>query len=101
MKKNFAGKKVCSFGQSDDFGTDGVQGVELTSAQGALATKQTYTPTNTNVGPADRRAAGGRLPGRRLLHRARFHRLEIGTARSAQLQAAVRRLQRRLATSPR
>jgi ABC-type branched-subunit amino acid transport system substrate-binding protein len=51
IKKNFPGKKVCSFGQNDDFGTDGVQGVELTLGAGSLATKQTYTPTNTNVGP--------------------------------------------------
>ncbi len=26
VKKNFSGKKVCSFGQGDDFGTDGVAG---------------------------------------------------------------------------
>jgi ABC-type branched-subunit amino acid transport system substrate-binding protein len=51
IKKNFAGKKVCSFGQGDDFGTDGVQGVELTLGKGSVAVKQTYSPTNTNVGP--------------------------------------------------
>jgi ABC-type branched-subunit amino acid transport system substrate-binding protein len=51
IKKNFAGKKVCSFGQGDDFGADGVKGVELTLGAGSLASKQTYTPTNTNVAP--------------------------------------------------
>jgi len=51
IKKNFDGKKVCSFGQNDDFGTDGVQGVELTLGAGSLVDKQNYTPTNTNVGP--------------------------------------------------
>jgi ABC-type branched-subunit amino acid transport system substrate-binding protein len=51
VKKNFAGKTVCGFGQGDDFGTDGLQGVEKTIGQGALKTKQTYTPTNTNVAP--------------------------------------------------
>jgi ABC-type branched-subunit amino acid transport system substrate-binding protein len=51
IKKNFAGKKVCSFGQGDDFGTDGAQGVELTLGSGSLADKETYTPTNTNVAP--------------------------------------------------
>ncbi len=51
IKKNFSGKKVCSFGQGDDFGTDGAQGVELTLGKGSLASKQTYTPTNTNVAP--------------------------------------------------
>src|SRR3954451_648005 len=50
IKDNFAGKKVCSFGQNDDFGTDGVQGVEQTVGT-PLASKQTYTPTNTNVAP--------------------------------------------------
>jgi ABC-type branched-subunit amino acid transport system substrate-binding protein len=50
IKDNFAGKKVCSFGQGDDFGTDGVQGVEKTVGT-TLASKQTYTPTNTNIGP--------------------------------------------------
>ena len=51
IKKNFAGKKVCSFGQNDDFGKDGVEGVELTLGAGSLVDKQNYTPTNTNVGP--------------------------------------------------
>jgi ABC-type branched-subunit amino acid transport system substrate-binding protein len=51
IKKNFAGKTVCSFGQGDDFGTDGAQGVELTLGSGALKSKQTYTPTNQNVAP--------------------------------------------------
>jgi ABC-type branched-subunit amino acid transport system substrate-binding protein len=51
IKKNFAGKKICSFAQNDDFGTDGVQGVELALGLGSVANKQVYTPTNTNVGP--------------------------------------------------
>ncbi|MCW2757072.1 MAG: Extracellular ligand-binding receptor [Nocardioidaceae bacterium] len=51
IKKTYAGKKVCSFGQGDDFGTDGAEGVELTLGKGSLASKQTYTPTNTNVAP--------------------------------------------------
>ena len=50
IKQTFPGKKVCSFGQGDDFGTDGVQGVELTVGT-TLASKQTYTPTNTNIAP--------------------------------------------------
>lgn len=51
IKKNFAGKTVCTFGQGDDFGTDGAQGVEKILGAGSLKTKQTYTPTNPNVGP--------------------------------------------------
>jgi branched-chain amino acid transport system substrate-binding protein len=50
IKKTFPGKTVCSFGQGDDFGTDGVEGIEMTVGT-KLKTKQTYTPTNTNVGP--------------------------------------------------
>jgi ABC-type branched-subunit amino acid transport system substrate-binding protein len=50
IKKTFPGKTVCSFGQGDDFGTDGVQGVDLTVGT-KLKSKQTYTPTNTNVAP--------------------------------------------------
>ncbi|MDT4981329.1 MAG: branched-chain amino acid transport system substrate-binding protein [Pseudonocardiales bacterium] len=80
VKKTFAGKKVCSFGQGDDFGTDGVQGVEAVLGSTALASKQTYTPTNTNVGPqvAALKSAGCQVvvsftvPG--------FTALELGTA---------------------
>jgi branched-chain amino acid transport system substrate-binding protein len=80
VKKNFEGKKVCSFGQGDDFGTDGVQGVEAVLGASALASKQTYTPTNTNVGPqvAALKSAGCQVvvsftvPG--------FTALELGTA---------------------
>ena len=50
IKKNFAGKKVCCFGQGDDFGRDGLAGVEKTSAP-PLRSKQTYTTSNTNVAP--------------------------------------------------
>ena len=51
IKKNFAGKTVCSFGQGDDFGKDGAQGVELTLGKGSLKKQETYTPTNQNVAP--------------------------------------------------
>jgi len=50
VKKTFPGKKICSFGQGDDFGADGVAGVKLTLGS-SLASEQKYTPTNTNVGP--------------------------------------------------
>ena len=51
VKNEFDGKKVCSFGQNDDFGADGVKGLEIALGAGGIADKQTYTPTNTNVGP--------------------------------------------------
>jgi branched-chain amino acid transport system substrate-binding protein len=80
VKKTFSGKKVCSFGQGDDFGRDGVAGVTAILGAGALASKQTYTPTNTNVGPqvAALKSAGCQVvvsftvPG--------FTALELGTA---------------------
>ena len=79
VKSTFPGKKICSFGQGDDFGADGVAGVEITLGS-SLASKQTYTPTNENVGPqvAALQAAGCQVvisfsvPG--------FTALEMGTA---------------------
>jgi ABC-type branched-subunit amino acid transport system substrate-binding protein len=86
VKKNFAGKTVCTFGQGDDFGTDGAQGVALTLGS-PLKTKQTYTPTNTNVGPqiGALKAAGCQVniaftvPG--------FTALALGTAAALKYQA--------------
>jgi branched-chain amino acid transport system substrate-binding protein len=79
VKQNFAGKKICSFGQGDDFGLDGVAGVKLTVGT-TLTKSETYTPTNTNVAPqiAALKAAGCQVivsftvPG--------FTALEMGTA---------------------
>lgn len=51
IKKNFAGQKVCYFGQADDFGKDGLAGLEKTLGSGVVAAKDTYVPTNTNVAP--------------------------------------------------
>lgn len=50
IKKSFPDKKVCGFGQNDDFGKDGMTGVEQ-GLDRPLDDKQTYTPTNTNVAP--------------------------------------------------
>ncbi|PWU62103.1 ABC transporter substrate-binding protein [Micromonospora globispora] len=50
VKKELAGKKVCHFGQNDDFGRDSLAGVE--KVLGPVAAKQTYTTTNQQVGPA-------------------------------------------------
>jgi branched-chain amino acid transport system substrate-binding protein len=51
VKNNYAGKKVCSFAQDDDFGRDSLAGVEK-GLGAAVAVKQTYVTTNTNVAPA-------------------------------------------------
>jgi branched-chain amino acid transport system substrate-binding protein len=52
VKANFAGKKVCVFGQHDDFGADGLKGVQAVLGAGGIASSQTYDVTNTNVAPA-------------------------------------------------
>jgi len=50
VKKNFAGKKVCHFGQDDDFGRDALAGLE--KGLGAPVTaKEKYVTSNQNVAP--------------------------------------------------
>ncbi|MEV4198418.1 ABC transporter substrate-binding protein [Micromonospora globbae] len=51
IKTNLAGRKVCFLGQDDDFGRDSLLGVEKILGAGAVAVKQTYVTSNTNVGP--------------------------------------------------
>lgn len=50
-KANLAGRKVCFLGQDDDFGRDSLAGVEKVLGPGAVAVKQTYVTSNTNVAP--------------------------------------------------
>jgi branched-chain amino acid transport system substrate-binding protein len=52
VKNNFAGKKVCFFGQHDDFGADGLKGIEQVLTPAGVTNKQNYDVTNTNVAPA-------------------------------------------------
>ncbi|TQS40248.1 ABC transporter substrate-binding protein [Cryptosporangium phraense] len=49
VKKTFPGRKVCFFGQNDDFGADALRGVE--TVLGPVAVSQKYVPTNPNVAP--------------------------------------------------
>jgi branched-chain amino acid transport system substrate-binding protein len=51
IKANFAGQKVCFFGQDDDFGRDSLAGVEKILGADAVVAKQTYVTSNTNVAP--------------------------------------------------
>jgi branched-chain amino acid transport system substrate-binding protein len=44
-----SGKKLCHFGQDDDFGRDALAGLEK-GLGASVANKQTYVPTNRNVG---------------------------------------------------
>jgi ABC-type branched-subunit amino acid transport system substrate-binding protein len=46
----YAGRKVCHFGQDDDFGNEALAGLE-TGLGGAVAARQTYIASNRNVAP--------------------------------------------------
>ena len=47
INQNLAGKKVGYFYQNDEFGQDGVKGLDQKIS--SVASRQTYVPTNTNV----------------------------------------------------
>jgi branched-chain amino acid transport system substrate-binding protein len=49
IKQTWPGKKVCHFGQNDDFGRDSLAGFEQILGASAIAEKQTYVTTNTDV----------------------------------------------------
>jgi ABC-type branched-subunit amino acid transport system substrate-binding protein len=51
VKENFAGKRVAYFSQNDDFGGDGVRGLDEFIPEEQVVTRQTYQPGNTNIGP--------------------------------------------------
>ncbi|HYB85543.1 MAG TPA: ABC transporter substrate-binding protein [Streptosporangiaceae bacterium] len=52
IKKHFAGKKIGYFYQNDEFGQDGVKGLDYEIPSSQVVSRQTYVPTNVNVGPA-------------------------------------------------
>ena len=52
IKKHFAGKKIGYFYQNDEFGQDGVKGLDYEIPHSQVVSRQTYVPTNVNVGPA-------------------------------------------------
>src|SRR5262252_4329531 len=52
IKKHFAGKKIGYFYQNDEFGQDGVKGLDDEIPHSQVVSRQTYVPTNVNVGPA-------------------------------------------------
>src|SRR5215208_312781 len=51
IKRKFAGKKVAYFYQDDDFGKDGVKGLDMYIPKEQVVSRQSYQPGNTNVGP--------------------------------------------------
>jgi ABC-type branched-subunit amino acid transport system substrate-binding protein len=48
---NFAGKKIAYFYQDDDFGQDGVRGLDAFVPKGQVVSRQKYQPGNTDIGP--------------------------------------------------
>jgi ABC-type branched-subunit amino acid transport system substrate-binding protein len=63
VKQHFAGKKVAFFYQNDEFGQDGVKGLEDEIPASMIATKQSYVDTNVNIAPqvAALRASGAQV----------------------------------------
>jgi len=51
IQNNLAGKKVGYLYQNDDFGQGGVQGLDQQIPKSSVVTRQTYVPTNLDVGP--------------------------------------------------
>ncbi len=51
VKKHFAGKKIGYFYQNDEFGQDGVKGLDDEIPHSQVVSRQTYVPTNVNIGP--------------------------------------------------
>jgi branched-chain amino acid transport system substrate-binding protein len=51
VKNTYAGQKVCHLGQNDDFGEDGLKGVEQILGKDGITATDKYVPTNANVSP--------------------------------------------------
>src|SRR6201997_5335312 len=52
IAQHFKGKKIGYFYQDDEFGMDGVKGLDYEIPSSMVVSRQTYDPTNTNIGPA-------------------------------------------------
>src|SRR5580692_9828397 len=63
VKQHYAGKKVAFFYQDDEFGMDGVKGLDDEIPASMIATKQSYVDTNVNIAPqvAALRASGAKV----------------------------------------
>jgi ABC-type branched-subunit amino acid transport system substrate-binding protein len=51
IKQTMAGKKVAYFYQNDDFGQDGVKGLDKQIPASQVVARQSYQPGNTEIGP--------------------------------------------------
>ena len=63
IKQHFPGKKIGYFYQNDEFGQDGVKGLDYEIPKSQVVSRQSYVPTNVNVGPqvAALKAAGAQV----------------------------------------
>jgi ABC-type branched-subunit amino acid transport system substrate-binding protein len=63
IAQHFAGKKIGYFYQDDEFGTDGVKGLDYEIPKTMVVARESYVPTNVNVAPqvAALRAAGAQV----------------------------------------
>ncbi len=63
VKQHFAGKKIGYFFQDDEFGMDGVKGLNDEIPASQVVAKQSYDPANINIGPqvAALKAAGAQV----------------------------------------
>jgi ABC-type branched-subunit amino acid transport system substrate-binding protein len=50
IKQHFAGKKIAYFYQDDDFGLDGVKGLDMEIPKSQVVSRQPYQVTNINIG---------------------------------------------------
>jgi ABC-type branched-subunit amino acid transport system substrate-binding protein len=85
VKQHFAGKKIGYFFQNDEFGMDGVKGLDMEIPKSGRRPAE-LQPDQRQRRPAGGGAEGGRRPGRHLLLRPGLHR----AAPADQPQAAVR-----------
>jgi branched-chain amino acid transport system substrate-binding protein len=51
VAKHFAGKKIGYFYQDDEFGMDGVKGLDYEIPHSMVVSRQSYVTTNVNIGP--------------------------------------------------
>src|SRR5712692_4257950 len=63
VKQHFKGKKIGYFYQDDEFGQDGVKGLNYEIPKSQVVAKESYNPANVNVGPqvAALKAAGAQV----------------------------------------
>jgi hypothetical protein len=63
IKQNFKGKKIGYFFQDDEFGQDGVKGLDYEIPKSSVVARESYNPANINIGPqvAKLKAAGAQV----------------------------------------